>query len=64
MKATVKRALVRSRLFGPAVLAYWGLVRLSRAARGADRRIARRYLARTPEPRLHIGCGGHVLEAG
>ena len=62
MKATVKRALVRFRLFGPAVFVYWGLIRLSRAARGADRRIARRYLARIPEPRLHVGCGDHMLD--
>lgn len=62
MKATVKRALVRFRLFDPAVLVYWALVRLSRAARSADRRIARRYLAQAPEPKLHVGCGDHVLD--
>lgn len=62
MKATIKRLLVRFRLFDPAVLAYWRLVRLSRAARGAARRIARRYLAQTPQPKLHVGCGDHVLD--
>lgn len=39
--------------------------RLRRAARIAlrvDRGIAERYLAGTPRPKLHVGCGGHVLE--
>ena len=65
MKATVKRALVRFALFDPAVLVKWSLVRLSRAVGGTDRRIVRRYLAQgleLQEPKLHVGCGGHVLD--
>lgn len=34
----------------------------ARAVRRADRRIAGRYLAGTREPRLHLGCGRHVLD--
>ena len=38
------------------------VLRASRAVRQADRRIAARYLAGTPEPMLHLGCGAHVLD--
>ena len=32
-----------------------------RAACGAERRMTRRYLAAAPSPRLHLGCGQHML---
>jgi len=34
----------------------------ARAVRRADARIVRRHLARTRDPKLHLGCGAHVLE--
>ena len=34
----------------------------ARAVRRADARIVRRHLARTRDPKLHLGCGIHVLE--
>ena len=34
----------------------------ARAARRVDGRIAKRYLAGNPRPKLHLGCGGHVLK--
>ena len=36
--------------------------RAARTARRVDRRIAERYLAETPAPKLHLGCGRHVLD--
>lgn len=38
------------------------LRRAARIARRVDRRIVERYLAGTPRPRLHVGCGSHVLK--
>lgn len=38
------------------------LRRAARAARRADARIVRRHLAQTRDPKLHLGCGAHVLE--
>ena len=34
----------------------------SRAVRGVDRRIVNRYFAEAREPKLHIGCGSHLLD--
>ena len=39
-----------------------GLRRAARVARRVDGRIAKRYLAGNPRPKLHLGCGGHVLK--
>lgn len=36
--------------------------RLLRRLRGTDERFARRYLAETVEPKLHIGCGRNLLD--
>ena len=43
------------------VVASAPLRRAARAARRVDARIVRRYFAQTREPRLHLGCGTHVL---
>ena len=38
------------------------LRRAAGAVRRADARIVRRHLAQTRDPKLHLGCGTHVLE--
>ena len=62
MKALVKSALARVHLGKPADHVYRGLRLAWRAVLCTDRRLASRYLAETREPRLHIGCAGHLLE--
>ena len=62
MKALVKSALVRVHLGKPADYVYRGLRLAWRAVLRTDRRLASRYLAETREPRLHIGCAGHLLD--
>ncbi len=39
-----------------------GLYRASRILRRTDSRIAARYLATATQPKLHVGCGGNVLD--
>lgn len=62
MKALARRVLARVRLQRPAGRVYRRLLRAARRARGIDRRIAKRYLAEASEPKLHLGCGGHLLD--
>ena len=62
MKALTRRVLARVRLQGPACRMYRWLRRAARRARGIDRRMAKRYLAEASEPKLHLGCGGHLLD--
>ena len=62
MKALARRVLARVRLQRPAGRVYRWLLRAARRARGIDRRIAKRYLAEASEPKLHLGCGGHLLD--
>lgn len=62
MKALARRVLARVRLQRPAGRVYRWLLRTPRRVRGIDRRIAKRYLAQASEPKLHIGCGAHLLD--
>lgn len=66
MRALVKRWLARVHLQRPASIIYHALMRClrlaARAVRGVDRRVSDRYFAETSEPKLHIGCGDHLLE--
>ena len=67
LKALVKTGLARVRLRRPAGVIYRSLQRrfrsAARAVRGVDRRIVNRYFAEAREPKLHIGCGDHLLAA-
>ena len=56
-----KEALERIHLRRPLGLVHRRLRAASRAALGVDRRITKRYLAEAVEPKLHIGCGRHLL---
>ena len=62
MKALARRVLARVRLQRPACRMYRWMRRAARRARGIDRRMAKRYLAEASEPKLHLGCGGHLLD--
>lgn len=62
MKTLIKKALMRVGLEDPARSLYRSLRRALRTARGVDRRIAQRYLAQAREPKLHIGCGRHLID--
>ncbi len=66
MKTPVKRLLARLRLHRPASRAYRHLQTGSRIvcriARRTDSRIAKRYLAEAEQPKLHLGCGGNLLD--
>ena len=66
LKASAIKVLTPIRLRQPAGVIYRGLGRIfrsaSRAVRSVDRRVANRYFAETDEPKLHIGCGDHLLD--
>lgn len=66
MRTLVKRWLTRAHLQRPASVIYHTLKRslrlAARAIRNVDRRVSNRYFAETSEPKLHIGCGSHLLE--
>ena len=62
MKTLVKSALARVHLDKPAGHVYRSLRLASRIVLRTDRRLASRYLAEAREPRLHIGCAGHLLD--
>lgn len=66
MRTLVKRWLTRAHLQRPASVIYHTLKRslhlTARAIRNVDRRVSNRYFAETNEPKLHIGCGNHLLE--
>ena len=62
MKTLVKSALGRVHLDKPAGHVYRSLRLASRIVLRTDRRLASRYLAEAREPRLHIGCAGHLLD--
>ena len=47
---------------GPVRRVYRRLRLAARVLRRTDPRIARRYLAAAREPKLHLGCGGHLLD--
>ena len=57
-----ENALARLRRFEPARRLYRHLRRTPRLLLRTDARAAKRYLARSPRPRLHLGCGEHVLD--
>lgn len=65
MRALAKIWLTRIHLRGPASVIYHGLGRSLRlAAHGiafTNRRVVNRYFSETGEPKLHIGCGPHML---
>lgn len=66
MRALVKRWLTRVHLRRPASVIYHSLRRslrlMARAMGDVDRRVSNRYFTETSEPKLHIGCGSHLLE--
>lgn len=62
MKTRIKSALARIHLDKPAGHVYRSLRLASRIVLRTDRRLASRYLAETQEPRLHVGCAGHLLD--
>ena len=62
MKEQAKEALGRLRLLGAARAAYRGLYRVARAARGVDRRLARRCFESAEPAKLHLGCGNRLLD--
>ena len=65
LKAFAIKALTPIHMRRPAGVIHRSLTRSlrssSRAIRGVDRRIVNRYFAQTSEPKLHIGCGDHLL---
>lgn len=65
MKALAKRWLTRIYLRRPAGIIYHSLGRSLRLAAHtvtfANRRVVNRYFAASGEPKLHIGCGRHLL---
>lgn len=62
VKEQAKKTLGRLRLLGAARAAYRGLYRAVRAARGVDRRLARRCFESANQPKLHPGCGNRLLD--
>lgn len=66
LKALAIRALTPIHLRRPAGVIYRSLQRRfrssARAVRGVDRHIVNRYFAEAREPKLHIGCGSHLLD--
>lgn len=56
-------ALARLRRFEPARRLYRRLRRTPRLLLRTDARAAKRYLAQSPRPKLHLGCGEHVLDS-
>lgn len=65
LKALAIKALTPLHMRRPAGVVYRALVRsfrsAARAIAFANRRVVKRYFAETPEPKLHIGCGDHLL---
>ena len=62
MRTLINSALAAVHLKEPADRVYRRLRMASRTVLRTDRRLVRRYLAETREPRLHIGCAGHLLD--
>ena len=61
MKTPVKKALTRVRLHRVAGRIRRHLQQASRNMRRTDRRMAKHYLAEARCPKLHLGCGDHLL---
>lgn len=66
LKTLAIKALTPIHMRRPAGIVYRSLNRslrsAARAVRGVDRRVSNRYFAETSEPKLHIGCGSHLLK--
>lgn len=62
VRSVARRTLARLHLLGGARVMYRGFRRAVRAAGRVDRRLARRTLAGAGSPKLHLGCGGHLLD--
>ena len=66
LKAFAIKTLTPIHLRRPAGVIYRSLQRrfrsAARAVRAVDRRIVNRYFAEAREPKLHIGCGSHLLD--
>ena len=66
LKALAIKALTPLHLRRPAGVVYRAMGRgfrsATRAVAFANRRVVKRYFADTDEPKLHIGCGDHLLD--